>query len=403
MADVEAHFLDESIIDHPGADGEALAAANTEHRSQLADIRAQFSESRDENRTKHAAAFTPGAEQTANGVAFAKDVRGLGKKLEVGPPPCAYAMLAFGSLAREDLTPYSDFEWAIVLDDEDVEPRGTGLQNVGYFHTLARVLYLKLIALGETILPMTGAPEFSTHMQDLSPGGLTFDGQMDQAAHVPATPMRQYRYVKAPPDVLQPTLTLPAAQGAQEVQDPSHDDGANTKLLSRTLSSYRLIRGSPRVFARFDKASRAAMTTGKRHQTMGLTKLRETEGAWKVNASSLAEHAKGDGILVKKEMYRQVDILLDGLRLYYGLFDHTAPLDTIGRLATVGDGWATVTDQLAIAHAIAVDLRWKSSLAAGSGYGLLKPDSDDDAQIRTYLAAMEPVTKHLAGFLSTRT
>ena len=40
----------------------------------------------------------------------------------LGKPPCEYAVVGMGSLAREEITPYSDFEPIILLfDDENYE------------------------------------------------------------------------------------------------------------------------------------------------------------------------------------------------------------------------------------------------------------------------------------------
>ena len=37
----------------------------------------------------------------------------------LGTPPCDYEVIVFGSLARNETTPYSDFEWAILTSSEE--------------------------------------------------------------------------------------------------------------------------------------------------------------------------------------------------------------------------------------------------------------------------------------------
>ena len=63
--------------------------------------------------------------------------------LILGPPPCKYDLRAYGSLAREEFCPYSDLEWMILIEKETEK-------NLSYFKTLAQILTLQIISLGET-------------------------------------------------------------------------------------------------------------------------------------------------------------------------------------------------------------------------------------------------------------
>ncbi|MBS4165348.1 hypothetical protein NEOC65_000405 [Neochlamydia sp. AcF65] len=90
----------------------------------------------------------------------------------LGPAPCEYAMIGFGSLAREEMTPYSDLEFGILMQEDT-------LGNRDYFRRLTALLHLKVINLGETILPALNIPcikeiEF---FDSVTSRGFAFDGE----------------------------------------------------------------------------------------------------------------------------------------------------------------------------------------------------------------------------------
>ncbi|CAF24065.1 DUF294 nucleotidyltransferase-like domain-containing protein [Candidatus Protochlamydia amoebophila] len=68
----------------------------------------------------------------------------------LGDPPCSYDLRAMGSLAKEEVCPYSDLEWCILIEAIEHRP---------YFVKLARLLELQIIGLGED--PAQGLPVFT--------------------------------------------------------------------------------------------------------------------------------------------------------------------------------------------------------------------------------------------------
>ncbi|MBS4169408.1 MULTISPECIES: tetratricopeptide repeat protein [unclassified Neochlamydia] len=89
----------------------------------------------------------------------------------LGPAPCEYAMIGFGSLAREEMTPYSDLEFGLLIQEDT-------LVNKKYFKNLTNLLHLQVINLGETILPALNIPCLKAigFFDGITPRGFAFDG-----------------------------------------------------------------------------------------------------------------------------------------------------------------------------------------------------------------------------------
>ncbi|MBS4167227.1 Uncharacterized protein NEOC65_002333 [Neochlamydia sp. AcF65] len=89
----------------------------------------------------------------------------------LGAEPCEYAMIGFGSLAREEMTPYSDLEFGILIKED------TSI-NREYFKRLTTLIHLKVINLGETILPALDIPCLKAidFFDSITPRGFAFDG-----------------------------------------------------------------------------------------------------------------------------------------------------------------------------------------------------------------------------------
>ncbi|MBS4170377.1 tetratricopeptide repeat protein [Neochlamydia sp. AcF95] len=89
----------------------------------------------------------------------------------LGPPSCEYAMIGFGSLAREEMTLYSDLEFGILIQED-------APTHKEYFRRLALLLHLAVINLGETILPALDIPSLKAidFFDSITPRGFAFDG-----------------------------------------------------------------------------------------------------------------------------------------------------------------------------------------------------------------------------------
>ncbi|CAB3992653.1 PREDICTED: uncharacterized protein LOC109461575 [Paramuricea clavata] len=98
----------------------------------------------------------------------------------LGTPPCAHEVIVLGSLARNEMTPYSDFEWAILTNSEEEKCKV-------FFRNLTNLVHLQIINLGETILPSMNieAIKEAWFYDDITTRGVSFDGFLPQACKTP--------------------------------------------------------------------------------------------------------------------------------------------------------------------------------------------------------------------------
>ena len=61
-----------------------------------------------------------------------------------GSPPCGFALVGMGSLAREEITPYSDFEHIILLEN-DIKARTDYDEILEYFRWVAVMFQFILV------------------------------------------------------------------------------------------------------------------------------------------------------------------------------------------------------------------------------------------------------------------
>ena len=108
---------------------------------------------------------------------------------KLGKLPCNYCIIALGSVARMEATPFSDLEFAILYSDADIG------EKMNYFRIMSHFIHLKVINLGETVLPalaieqlndfQSSDPNSNWFYDSGTPRGISFDGAMPWASKTP--------------------------------------------------------------------------------------------------------------------------------------------------------------------------------------------------------------------------
>lgn len=84
----------------------------------------------------------------------------------LGASPCGYAVVGLGSMALKTITPYSDLEFAIIIEKDSSEIKD-------YFKKLTQLVHFRIINLGETVIPSSYLGECNT--DHLITKGVSFD------------------------------------------------------------------------------------------------------------------------------------------------------------------------------------------------------------------------------------
>ncbi len=224
------------------------------------------------------------------------DAQGL-----IGDAPVQWACVGMGSMARNEMCPYSDLEFAFLIGKKSEE-------NLGYFRTLAELVELKVINLGETFFPLFGklfdekSPEASP-----TPGGFS----MDSGGNTPLGKPGFYELIDTP-------------EGLAQYQS-LHWMEADI-IVTNALSSVCYVAGDKSLFVSYNQAKQALHNRSDGFFSFTGTPLRKTL-ALKLLAGHLQEFkpdlTKGkqetNAFGIKKELYRPFQSVLGSLALFCGL------------------------------------------------------------------------------------
>ena len=98
----------------------------------------------------------------------------------MGKPPCEYSIVGMGSLARSEITPYSDFEHIILLRDDK-----NYVQHLEYFRWYSVIFHVIVLNLQESVVPSLNIKSLSWCFDAHTPRGVSFDGMMPHACTFP--------------------------------------------------------------------------------------------------------------------------------------------------------------------------------------------------------------------------
>lgn len=205
-------------------------------------------------------------------------------------PPCSFDIRAMGSLGREEVCPYSDLEFLILIEQESAIP---------YFKTLVHILEIQIASLGET---STDNPVF-TCIHTKNPSGL----------HIDYSPTVDLRLIQTPSDMAKLQDNL--------VNDPQTIE--NTVL--KTISLYQ---SDSSLFTEYQQAleTRLEACRKERAYTLFASEAADYKKRWKQPFSNQI-----DVVNIKEEYVKLLNYLLSDMALFLGIVE-TNTLDIVDAL-----------------------------------------------------------------------
>lgn len=173
----------------------------------------------------------------------------------LGKPPCKFALVGMGSLARKEITPYSDFENIIVLEEKFVSAN-----DYEYFRWFAVIFQIILVNLGESLIPSVGIPSLNNFLDrknnwfydKFTKSGVSFDGFMPHACKSPLG-----RYYPTHDRKFITELIKTASKMAEYID--TDEDAKNGYHLADVLTQTCFVYGEKSIYDYFDRLRKEKM------------------------------------------------------------------------------------------------------------------------------------------------
>ena len=164
----------------------------------------------------------------------------------MGKAPCKFTLAGMGSLARREITPFSDFENIILLDNA-VRKDESYKNTLNYFRWFSVIFQIVLINIQETIVPSVAIVSLSDWFFDnITPRGISFDRMMPHACKFPLG--RQQLTDKKP---WQTELIKPVEEMLKYLS--TEENLKNGYHLSDILTKTCFVYKDKRIFEEFEK------------------------------------------------------------------------------------------------------------------------------------------------------
>ena len=287
----------------------------------------------------------------------------------MGKPPCKFTVVGMGSLAREEITPYSDFEHIIVLEELSEQGKGKKSEEekkkekenvLNYFRWFSVIFQTVVLNLQETILPSVSIfslndkkSNYGNWFHDaITTRGISFDGRMPHACKFP---LGRQEFTKKKP--WKTELIKPVSEMLKYLtKDQDLDNGYHLKDI---LTKICFVYGNKTLFNAFKLEVHKILEEDDETIQINNVKEQMKEDLKKFAAgTTLLELLPSKKFNLKQIMYRSTTLFISALGRAYNI-RKTSSFDIIEKLAKKKKISENAKHRLMYAVAIACEMRLK--------------------------------------------
>ena len=230
----------------------------------------------------------------------------------MGEPPCQFTIVGMGSLARKEITPYSDFEHVIVLEEGCQKCGEKYEETLEYFRWYSVIFHVVIINLKETIIPSMAIPSLNDDSSEtgdwffdaFTKRGISFDGMMPHACKFPLgrTPTADKPFTT---ELIKPVSEMLNFLNSDEILKQGYHLG---DILTKTCFVY----GSEEIFNNFVDGIEEKLSTVYEKGTFDelIAQLKKDLDNFAINKNALAVLKTEKTFNVKRLVYRSTTLFI---------------------------------------------------------------------------------------------
>ena len=296
----------------------------------------------------------------------------------MGKPPCQFTVVGMGSLAREEATPYSDFEHMITLEEPNYRP-----QHLDYFRWFTLIFHIVILNVQETIIPVLHIPSLNDKDSKLGDWffdshtrGISLDGMMPHASKYPLGrgPTKNKPWIV---ELIKPlNEMLKYLSSKSDLKEGYH----LSDLLTKTCFVY----GSREMYNQFVEGIKTHLRL-KTHQEAReeIAKLVKDDMNKFSTRLCLAKLRNNDTINIKQMVYRSSTLFIGAMGRFHNISLNSC-FDIVKKMAEQNNITPQTKHSLLFAVAIACEMRLRVYMGHKSQRDLIEIKADEDC-IKNFL------------------